>query len=435
MTFSKVEFQAVILAIEYESRLYPLTDSTPKALLPVGNRPLLSFQLELLSSAGFTESIVVVNQKDSIGVLRYIQEFYEGSVKVELVVAPEGYGSADALRHVSDLIHSDFVVMSGDLVTDVIIHYLADYHRVHDACVTVLMKERDRSMKINEKGTSTLPFKYSNMDNYVVALTRKENNLQFFRSVVDVEFDGKIVLPKHLLRAYGGINLRYDLQDGQCCVFSHWILDLLKELTDISSIQGELIPLLVSNQTSNDLSMFESVFPQNNQQTALEMSSSKYRDMLKQPLRCFALIAPPTSLCERVNSVAAYYDIGLKLPFASRSYATPWSKFTQENELVIDRRTVISLEGVVMGSNVQILNSTIGRHCVIGDDVVIENSIVQDHVKIEAEVYLSDSIVCEHAHLLKGAQISRSCIASSQTIAAESNCFEEVRSERVFEQV
>jgi hypothetical protein len=49
------EFQPVILAGGYGSRLGVLVEesSVPKALLPVANRPLLSYQLDLLEKAGF----------------------------------------------------------------------------------------------------------------------------------------------------------------------------------------------------------------------------------------------------------------------------------------------------------------------------------------------------------------------------------------------
>ena len=52
---SIMELQAVLLAGGSGSKMYPLTESeVPKALLPIANRPLLSYQLELLERAGFT---------------------------------------------------------------------------------------------------------------------------------------------------------------------------------------------------------------------------------------------------------------------------------------------------------------------------------------------------------------------------------------------
>jgi NDP-sugar pyrophosphorylase family protein len=48
------EFQVVILAGGFGKHLNPLVEETPKQLLPVCNRPLLSYQLEMIENAGFT---------------------------------------------------------------------------------------------------------------------------------------------------------------------------------------------------------------------------------------------------------------------------------------------------------------------------------------------------------------------------------------------
>jgi choline kinase len=47
------EFQVVILPGGAGRRMFPLIEDTPKCLLPVANRPLLSYQLELLERVGF----------------------------------------------------------------------------------------------------------------------------------------------------------------------------------------------------------------------------------------------------------------------------------------------------------------------------------------------------------------------------------------------
>lgn len=60
------EFQVIILAGGKGNRMYPLTEDIPKFLLPVANRPLISYQLELLERVGFSGtfnySILFTNQ-------------------------------------------------------------------------------------------------------------------------------------------------------------------------------------------------------------------------------------------------------------------------------------------------------------------------------------------------------------------------------------
>lgn len=52
-------FQAVLLAGGEDKALFPLTSGIVKALLPVANRPLLSYPLRSLSDAGLTHVLVV----------------------------------------------------------------------------------------------------------------------------------------------------------------------------------------------------------------------------------------------------------------------------------------------------------------------------------------------------------------------------------------
>ncbi len=47
------EFQVILLVGGHGSRMYPLTEEMSKYLLPIANRPLISYQLEFLENAGF----------------------------------------------------------------------------------------------------------------------------------------------------------------------------------------------------------------------------------------------------------------------------------------------------------------------------------------------------------------------------------------------
>lgn len=46
------EYQAVIIVDNDDGRLFPLTEGCPKCLLPIANRRLLAYQLDLLSKSG-----------------------------------------------------------------------------------------------------------------------------------------------------------------------------------------------------------------------------------------------------------------------------------------------------------------------------------------------------------------------------------------------
>ena len=87
-----VEFQAIILACDEEgSGLFPLTLDTPKPLLPIANKPLLSYQLGLLQRAKFSSIMVVTFEEFGRRIRNYIaEEFPHLKVDVQVVSEVEG---------------------------------------------------------------------------------------------------------------------------------------------------------------------------------------------------------------------------------------------------------------------------------------------------------------------------------------------------------
>lgn len=52
------EFQAVIIVDYDDGRLFPLTESVPRCLLPVVNRPLISYQLDMLAKSNIAGNFI-----------------------------------------------------------------------------------------------------------------------------------------------------------------------------------------------------------------------------------------------------------------------------------------------------------------------------------------------------------------------------------------
>ncbi|XP_018431364.1 PREDICTED: translation initiation factor eIF-2B subunit gamma-like, partial [Nanorana parkeri] len=92
-----LELQAVVMAVGGGSRMSDLTSSIPKALLPVGNKPLLWYPLNMLERAGFEEVILVTTRE----VQKCVPDV---KMKVDVVCLPEDkaleMGTADSLRYI-----------------------------------------------------------------------------------------------------------------------------------------------------------------------------------------------------------------------------------------------------------------------------------------------------------------------------------------------
>ncbi|ROL44540.1 Translation initiation factor eIF-2B subunit gamma [Anabarilius grahami] len=101
-----MELQAVLMAAGGGSRMMDLTYNTPKPLLPVGNRPLIWYPLNLLERVGF-EEVIIITTKEVQKALSTDQRLKtDVKMRLDVVCIQEeaDMGTADALRHIQQKI-------------------------------------------------------------------------------------------------------------------------------------------------------------------------------------------------------------------------------------------------------------------------------------------------------------------------------------------
>ncbi len=108
--------QTVILAAGRGTRMQPLTASTPKPMLPVGERPLSAHAVDAAVEAGSSELILVVGYGADT-VKEWYGEEYRG-VPITYARQQHQRGTADAVRAARPFIDGDFVVLNGDNLYD-----------------------------------------------------------------------------------------------------------------------------------------------------------------------------------------------------------------------------------------------------------------------------------------------------------------------------
>jgi glucose-1-phosphate thymidylyltransferase len=106
--------QAVVLAAGEGTRLRPLTEDKPKALVDVAGRPILSDCFDRLIELGADELLVVVGYKKE-AIISHYEDEYEG-VPITYCHQREPKGLAHALLTVEEQIDDDFMLMLGDNV-------------------------------------------------------------------------------------------------------------------------------------------------------------------------------------------------------------------------------------------------------------------------------------------------------------------------------
>lgn len=104
--------QTVILAAGQGTRMRPLTESVPKPMLPVGDRPLVAHTATTAVNAGASELVVVVGY-EADAVRAFFGDEYRG-VPVTFARQDEQRGTADALRAARPHLDGQFAVLNGD---------------------------------------------------------------------------------------------------------------------------------------------------------------------------------------------------------------------------------------------------------------------------------------------------------------------------------
>jgi NDP-sugar pyrophosphorylase family protein len=118
----------VIMAGGKGTRLRPLTNETPKPMLPVGGRPLLETMLEQVRDAGFSRVLMAVNYRADV----IEDHFGDGSrfgVAIDYIHEPQQLGSAGALKLARGKLDEPFIVINADLLTNVNLSALMRFHR------------------------------------------------------------------------------------------------------------------------------------------------------------------------------------------------------------------------------------------------------------------------------------------------------------------
>jgi NDP-mannose synthase len=132
--------RAVILAGGLGTRLRPYTVVLPKPLMPVGDRPVLDIVVRQLKRDGFDRVTVATGHLAEL-----IEAFFgDGSsygIPIDYVREHEPLGTVGALAMI-DALDEDFVVMNGDVLTDMSFSGALDAHRANDAVATITAREQ-----------------------------------------------------------------------------------------------------------------------------------------------------------------------------------------------------------------------------------------------------------------------------------------------------
>ncbi len=149
---------AFIFAAGLGTRLKPLTDTMPKALVPVGGKPLLAHIIEKLKAVGCKKIVINIHHFGDM-IIDYVKS--QNSFGVEILFSDERQmllETGGAIKHAVDLLGDEpFLIHNVDILSNVDLKALIAAHNESDSAATLLVSKRNstRALLFSPEGNLT----------------------------------------------------------------------------------------------------------------------------------------------------------------------------------------------------------------------------------------------------------------------------------------
>jgi mannose-1-phosphate guanylyltransferase/phosphomannomutase len=128
------------------TRLRPLTSNQPKPMMPLANRPMMEHIVRLLRDHGF-EDIVVTVAFLANAIRTYFGDGSEFGVRMVYATEESPLGTAGSVRNAMDELDDRFLVISGDVLTDLDLSAAVRFHEERGALATIALKAMENPLE------------------------------------------------------------------------------------------------------------------------------------------------------------------------------------------------------------------------------------------------------------------------------------------------
>jgi len=174
--------KALILAAGYGTRLYPLTESIPKPLIEVGNKPIINYIFEKLCKIkNLDEALIVTNNKFYLKFKEWSEKLKGSFESIALTIINDGTNSPEdrlgAIGDINlviengDLVNKDALVIGGDNLFDFELTEFINLSREKSPDVTVGLYDIKDKNQAKKYGVLSV-----NKDNQIVSFEEKPKN-------------------------------------------------------------------------------------------------------------------------------------------------------------------------------------------------------------------------------------------------------------------
>ncbi|KDR81526.1 hypothetical protein GALMADRAFT_239531 [Galerina marginata CBS 339.88] len=395
--------QAVILADSFNKRFRPLTTRKPRCLLPICNAPLLDWTFESLALAGVQEVFVICRShaelvKDAIKESKWSKPG-SGMKIVPIMTAKETFSPGDAMRDIytRGLVTSDFVLVMGDLVSNIRIDEVVRVHKERrrtnkDAIMTMVVKESGARHRTRAQGESSL-----------FVLDPETSECLHYEHIQGYPKTKAINIPREILATHREVDIRNDLLDCSIDVCSVEVPSLFQDNFDYLDIRRDFVHGILTS------------------------------DILMKSIHCYIA---KDGYAARVQDTRSYESISKDIltrwtfplvpddnhPGGHIYEHTRGSRYIAKDNTVVLARTCNIGTNTLIGSstkvseNVTINASVIGQNCTIGAGSTISNSYIFENVTIGANCSIERSIIGAGVQIKDGSHIPNGCLIAEGVV-------------------
>lgn len=401
---ARVPLQAILLADSFTQKFRPITLERPKVLLPLVNVSMIDYSLAWLESAGVEEVFVFccAHSKQVIDYLENSQWYSQPNFSVTTIESHNSVSAGDALRLIYErhVIHGDFVLISGDTVSNMSLTQALQEHKErrkkdNNAVMTMVIKQSKPSPITHQSRLGT--------DELFMAIDPKTKQLLYYEDKAD-DLKGIISLDKLLLADNSSISLHNDKQDCYIDICSEEVLSLFTDNFDYQHLRRHFVKGLLVD----DIMGYKIFTHEIHSSYAARIDNFRSYDTISKDIiqRWTYPLVP---------DVQFFGNCTTKLERQGKYQA---SDIKQSRYAQIGPFTVIG-NGTSIGNNTTISNSVVGDGCSIGSNVLIEGSYIWNNVTIQDDCKLTHAIVCDGVILKSGAVLEPGVVLSFKVVIGE----------------
>ena len=135
--------KAILLVGGFGTRLRPLTLNTPKAVVPIFDRPFLHYQLDLLEQLPEIDEVILSLNYQPDAIERVAGDRRGNGPRIRYLVEPRPLGTGGAVKFAEPYLDDTVVVFNGDVLAGIDLRAVVDLHRSRGARATIVLTPVD----------------------------------------------------------------------------------------------------------------------------------------------------------------------------------------------------------------------------------------------------------------------------------------------------